>query len=161
MFEARPFLKCAAPVSFVFTRTLLSTSFDQRSTIAEYFSNFSRINIPVFQRQCRCYIIRQKRRQRHIIAFADADHAGCQDTRRSTSGSMQLLEHPSDTKVFTMKMEILLEPTSNKLIVGTFKDGDGDTLFQYNQLSNAKKSVSISSPNDTISQEAKESQDDD
>ncbi|GJW88256.1 hypothetical protein Tco_0163596 [Tanacetum coccineum] len=24
-------------------------------------------------------------------------------------------EHPSDTKVFTMKMEILLEPTSNKL----------------------------------------------
>nr|GEW09132.1 hypothetical protein [Tanacetum cinerariifolium] len=27
------------------------------------------------------------------------------------------LEHPSDTKVFTMKMEILLEPTSNKLLV--------------------------------------------
>nr|GEX34104.1 hypothetical protein [Tanacetum cinerariifolium] len=27
--------------------------------------------------------------------------------------------HPSDTKVFTMKMEILLEPTSNKLLVGT------------------------------------------
>ncbi|GJY98248.1 retrovirus-related pol polyprotein from transposon TNT 1-94, partial [Tanacetum coccineum] len=26
-----------------------------------------------------------------ITAFADADHAGCQDTRRSTSGSMQLL----------------------------------------------------------------------
>ncbi|GKG55106.1 hypothetical protein Tco_0563093, partial [Tanacetum coccineum] len=25
------------------------------------------------------------------IAFADADHAGCQDTRRSTPGSMQLL----------------------------------------------------------------------
>ncbi|GJY60994.1 hypothetical protein Tco_0461651 [Tanacetum coccineum] len=47
-----------------------------------------------------------------------------------------LPEHPSDTKVFTMKMEILLEPTSNKLIVGTFKDGDGDTLFQYNQVHN-------------------------
>nr|GEV04785.1 hypothetical protein [Tanacetum cinerariifolium] len=28
-----------------------------------------------------------------------------------------LPEHPSDTKVFTMKMEILLEPTSNKLLV--------------------------------------------
>ncbi|GJR82943.1 hypothetical protein Tco_0153728 [Tanacetum coccineum] len=27
-------------------------------------------------------------------------------------------EHPSDTYVFTMKMEILLEPTSNKLMVG-------------------------------------------
>ncbi|GKA63179.1 hypothetical protein Tco_0762785 [Tanacetum coccineum] len=29
-----------------------------------------------------------------------------------------LPEHPSDTKVFTVKMEILLEPTSNKLLVG-------------------------------------------
>ncbi|GJT16109.1 hypothetical protein Tco_0874815 [Tanacetum coccineum] len=29
-----------------------------------------------------------------------------------------LPEHPSDTYVFTMKMEILLEPTSNKLMVG-------------------------------------------
>ncbi|GKB89895.1 hypothetical protein Tco_0962167 [Tanacetum coccineum] len=28
-----------------------------------------------------------------------------------------LPEHPSDTKVLTMKMEILLEPTSNKLLV--------------------------------------------
>ncbi|GJX76881.1 hypothetical protein Tco_0323692 [Tanacetum coccineum] len=27
-------------------------------------------------------------------------------------------EHPSDTNVFTMKMEILLEPASNKLLVG-------------------------------------------
>ncbi|GJQ92484.1 hypothetical protein Tco_0003623, partial [Tanacetum coccineum] len=26
-----------------------------------------------------------------LTAFANADHAGCQDTRRSTSGSMQLL----------------------------------------------------------------------
>ncbi|GKB01398.1 hypothetical protein Tco_0829442 [Tanacetum coccineum] len=26
-----------------------------------------------------------------LIAFADVDHAGCQDTRRSASGSMQLL----------------------------------------------------------------------
>ncbi|GKD56938.1 hypothetical protein Tco_1290325 [Tanacetum coccineum] len=26
-----------------------------------------------------------------LIAYADADHAGCQDTRRSTSRSMQLL----------------------------------------------------------------------
>ncbi|GKF41948.1 hypothetical protein Tco_0125290 [Tanacetum coccineum] len=27
-----------------------------------------------------------------LIAYVDADHAGCQDTRKSTSGSMQLLE---------------------------------------------------------------------
>ncbi|GKD24667.1 hypothetical protein Tco_1230881, partial [Tanacetum coccineum] len=26
-----------------------------------------------------------------LTAFADADHTGCQDTRRSTSGSMQFL----------------------------------------------------------------------
>nr|GFC30782.1 retrovirus-related Pol polyprotein from transposon TNT 1-94 [Tanacetum cinerariifolium] len=26
-----------------------------------------------------------------LTAFADADHAGCQDTRRSTSGSVQFL----------------------------------------------------------------------
>nr|GEU54320.1 hypothetical protein [Tanacetum cinerariifolium] len=31
-------------------------------------------------------------------------------------------EHPSDTQVFTMKMEILLEPTSNKLMVGIAMD---------------------------------------
>ncbi|GKB31282.1 hypothetical protein Tco_0870683 [Tanacetum coccineum] len=31
-----------------------------------------------------------------------------------------LPEHPSDTKVFTMKMEILLEPTLNKLLVVGF-----------------------------------------
>ncbi|GKA84553.1 hypothetical protein Tco_0806148 [Tanacetum coccineum] len=40
--------------------------------------------------------------------------------------------------VFTMKMEILLEPTSNKLLVGSFKDGDGDgdTQFQQCQVNN-------------------------
>ncbi|GJY03848.1 hypothetical protein Tco_0369788 [Tanacetum coccineum] len=38
-------------------------------------------------------------------------------------------EHPSDTYVLTMKMEILLEPTSNKLL-GSHKDGDSDALFQ-------------------------------
>ncbi|GJX13769.1 retrovirus-related pol polyprotein from transposon TNT 1-94 [Tanacetum coccineum] len=31
-------------------------------------------------------------------------------------------EHPSDTNVFTMKMEILLEPASNKLLVGDLRD---------------------------------------
>ncbi|GKA45142.1 hypothetical protein Tco_0737938 [Tanacetum coccineum] len=33
-------------------------------------------------------------------------------------------------------MEILLEPTSNKLMVETFKDGDGDIVFQQNQVHN-------------------------
>ncbi|GKA90232.1 hypothetical protein Tco_0812102 [Tanacetum coccineum] len=35
----------------------------------------------------------------------------------------------SDTYVFTMKMEILLEPASNKLL-DSYKDGDGDASFQ-------------------------------
>ncbi|GJX88718.1 integrase, catalytic region, zinc finger, CCHC-type containing protein [Tanacetum coccineum] len=48
-------------------------------------------------------------------------------------------EHPSDTYVLIMKMEILLEPASNKLLVGDslnlpdhriHKDGDGDASFQ-------------------------------
>nr|GEU43336.1 hypothetical protein [Tanacetum cinerariifolium] len=39
-----------------------------------------------------------------LTAYADADH----------------VEHPSDTKVLPMKMEILLEPTSNKLLVADF-----------------------------------------
>ncbi|GJS72025.1 hypothetical protein Tco_0704866 [Tanacetum coccineum] len=38
-------------------------------------------------------------------------------------------EHPSDTYVLTMKMEILLEPASNKLL-DSYKDGDGDASFQ-------------------------------
>nr|GEX51544.1 hypothetical protein [Tanacetum cinerariifolium] len=38
-------------------------------------------------------------------------------------------EHLSDTYLFIMKMEILLELTSNKLIVGSYKDGDGVNLF--------------------------------
>ncbi|GKG47488.1 hypothetical protein Tco_0506973 [Tanacetum coccineum] len=31
-------------------------------------------------------------------------------------------EHASDTYVFTIKMEILLEPASNKLLVGDLRD---------------------------------------
>ncbi|GJY59272.1 hypothetical protein Tco_0459164 [Tanacetum coccineum] len=50
-----------------------------------------------------------------------------------------LPEHPSDTYVFTMKMEILLEPTSNKLLVG----GGGDTiLLEVIQRGNGPVSVS-------------------
>nr|GEW13419.1 retrovirus-related Pol polyprotein from transposon TNT 1-94 [Tanacetum cinerariifolium] len=41
-------------------------------------------------------------------------------------------EHPSDTYVFTMKMEILLEPPSNKLLVGL--DDGVATSFQQSQI---------------------------
>ncbi|GJY93847.1 retrovirus-related pol polyprotein from transposon TNT 1-94 [Tanacetum coccineum] len=37
------------------------------------------------------YGLKQKDSAIALTAFADADHAGCQDTKRSTSGSMQLL----------------------------------------------------------------------
>ncbi|GJV34281.1 hypothetical protein Tco_1394681 [Tanacetum coccineum] len=131
--------------------------------------------------------------------FADADHAGCQDTRRSTS----VMEYPrktdhvlnlygvirwlvigisnshdparteastqadiplvsvevlsDDTKgvkmnirvnSFTMKMEILLEPTSNKLMVGYFKEGGevpepADTQYPYLHASLTHKTKQI------------------
>nr|GEW19770.1 hypothetical protein [Tanacetum cinerariifolium] len=38
------------------------------------------------------------------------------------------IEHPSDTYVFTVKMEIPLEPTSNKLLVARFQD---DTKYEH------------------------------
>ncbi|GJX93744.1 hypothetical protein Tco_0348330 [Tanacetum coccineum] len=37
---------------------------------------------------------------------------------------LRTTEHPSDTNVFTMKMEILLEPASNKLLVGLLRASD-------------------------------------
>ncbi|GJY19878.1 retrovirus-related pol polyprotein from transposon TNT 1-94 [Tanacetum coccineum] len=45
-----------------------------------------------------------------------------EDTKESVALSELSLEHPSDTYVFTVKMEILLEPTSNKLLVGDLRD---------------------------------------
>ncbi|GJY54657.1 hypothetical protein Tco_0446321 [Tanacetum coccineum] len=41
---------------------------------------------------CMCAWYQAKPTEKHLHdAFADADHVGCQDTRKSTSGSMQLL----------------------------------------------------------------------
>ncbi|GJV14542.1 hypothetical protein Tco_1359865 [Tanacetum coccineum] len=64
--------------------------------------------------------------------YRDADHVGCQDTRHSTSGSMKLLELRVNS--FTMKMEILLEPASNKLVVGTcyeFDESNANVLERF------------------------------
>nr|GEV00555.1 hypothetical protein [Tanacetum cinerariifolium] len=57
-----------------------------------------------------------------LTAFSDADHAGCIDTRKSTSGGIQ----------FLVKMEILLEPTSNKLLI------DLDTISVDDLYNNVK-----------------------
>ncbi|GJT40394.1 hypothetical protein Tco_0940259 [Tanacetum coccineum] len=43
------------------------------------------------------------------------------------------IEHPSDTYVFTVKMEILLEPTSNKLLVGSRRLGQQE-CNKYKQV---------------------------
>ncbi|GJV39765.1 hypothetical protein Tco_1418205 [Tanacetum coccineum] len=56
------------------------------------------------------------------------------------------LKHPSDTKVFTMKMEILLEPTF-KQALGSFKDGDGDGDTHYER---SHKGVKASANSDII-----------
>ncbi|GKC71156.1 hypothetical protein Tco_1117039 [Tanacetum coccineum] len=47
-----------------------------------------------------------------------------------------LPEHPSDTKVLTMKMEILLEPTSNKLLVVGFNS----LVHSFRALSTLRRS---------------------
>nr|GEX32912.1 hypothetical protein [Tanacetum cinerariifolium] len=49
---------------------------------------------------------------------ADSIAIGEIHPRVTTLEGKNLPEHPSDTKVFTVTMEILLEPTSNKLLVG-------------------------------------------
>ncbi|GJW95018.1 hypothetical protein Tco_0174690 [Tanacetum coccineum] len=52
---------------------------------------------------------------------------------------MILPEHPSEMKIFTMKMEILLEPTSNKLLVESFKDGDGNGVSSNRNVKSITK----------------------
>ncbi|GKB28312.1 hypothetical protein Tco_0867713 [Tanacetum coccineum] len=59
--------------------------------------------------------------QKKLVSFVTEIH--------TTSIDFLTPKHPSDTYVFTMKMEILLEPTSNKLL-DSYKDGDGDASFQ-------------------------------
>ncbi|GKB66942.1 retrovirus-related pol polyprotein from transposon TNT 1-94 [Tanacetum coccineum] len=48
-------------------------------------------DLSVSKRNCTSGLWYPKDSSIALTAFADADHAGCQDTRRSTSGSMQLL----------------------------------------------------------------------
>nr|GEV58377.1 retrovirus-related Pol polyprotein from transposon TNT 1-94 [Tanacetum cinerariifolium] len=41
-----------------------------------------------------------------LIAYADADHVGCQDTRRNTSGSMQLLGE----RLVSWSLKVVMDP---------------------------------------------------
>nr|GEV73544.1 hypothetical protein [Tanacetum cinerariifolium] len=47
-----------------------------------------------------------------------------------------LPEHLSEANAITIKMEILLDPILNKLLVGSYKDGVGDTMYQQSQVHN-------------------------
>ncbi|GKD11952.1 retrovirus-related pol polyprotein from transposon TNT 1-94 [Tanacetum coccineum] len=50
-----------------------------------------------------------------LTAFADADHAGCQDTRRSTSRSMQLLGDRLIPLYFVTKVPLLYVATTSNI----------------------------------------------
>nr|GEW13640.1 hypothetical protein [Tanacetum cinerariifolium] len=117
-----------------------------------------------------------------LTAFLDDDHAECIDTHKRTSEGIQFLsdkteyqladmftkalpedrfkylvrriEHPSDTYVFTVKMEILLEPTSNKLsvgsfIVGTIPSPEINFLIQTASINASKAAIYSASVADT------------
>nr|GEX18132.1 hypothetical protein [Tanacetum cinerariifolium] len=51
-----------------------------------------------------------------LTGFSDAHYTGCKDTFKGTSGGSDIFE------IFTVTMEILLESTSNKLLVGDVGD---------------------------------------
>ncbi|GJT96564.1 hypothetical protein Tco_1092082 [Tanacetum coccineum] len=51
-----------------------------------------------------------------LIAFADADHAGCQDIRRSTSGSMQFLEDKLISWSSKMQKSVTISSTEAEYI---------------------------------------------
>nr|GEV59660.1 retrovirus-related Pol polyprotein from transposon TNT 1-94 [Tanacetum cinerariifolium] len=53
-----------------------------------------------------------------LTAFADADHAGCQDTRRSTSGSLQILGDRliSWSKHIDIRYDFIKEHVENRVI---------------------------------------------
>nr|GEW56252.1 RNA-directed DNA polymerase homolog [Tanacetum cinerariifolium] len=69
-----------------------------------------------------------------------------------------LPEHPSDTKVFTVKMEILLEPTSNKLLADKdvpVSEGSTETTTERSQQAatkNREKAI-VNSPPSIYDQE--------
>ncbi|GKA60615.1 retrovirus-related pol polyprotein from transposon TNT 1-94 [Tanacetum coccineum] len=88
-----------------------------------------------------------------ITEFADADHAGCQDTRRSTSGSIQLLGGRSRCILDSVlglllrfnttagnpvkKILLKLNLSDHRL----FKDGGGD--FRYSDTTHLSRSVEV------------------
>ncbi|GKB09458.1 hypothetical protein Tco_0837770, partial [Tanacetum coccineum] len=65
---------------------------------------------------------------RYDIKKSKSENKGIVPTEMELVLEQTQQEHLSDTYVFPMKMEILLEPTSNKLMVGKLGDSDVHTL---------------------------------
>ncbi|GKE76948.1 hypothetical protein Tco_1543068, partial [Tanacetum coccineum] len=98
-------------------------------------------------------------RNTKLLSGIEDSHHGPIDAMQNPSPATQ--EHQSDTKVFTMTMEILSEPTSNKLCgsdevlkLKNFKK-DGYSIFQD------QEKYEHVGPKVTSIQDGKRSQDDD
>ncbi|GJR65062.1 retrovirus-related pol polyprotein from transposon TNT 1-94 [Tanacetum coccineum] len=85
-----------------------------------------------------CPVSGQAYRKALKCAFADADHAGCQDTRRSISGSMQLLDNSLPTMALdsikfqcTVIKKALLPYAENN--VNPFQDQHIDIRFYFSK----------------------------
>nr|GEV13313.1 hypothetical protein [Tanacetum cinerariifolium] len=73
-----------------------------------FVANATHKNMMIFQMDVKTAFLNAKLKEEDtgmsLTAYADADHAGCQDTRRSTSGSAQFL----DSSVLRQQNEIAL-----------------------------------------------------
>nr|GEV14404.1 integrase, catalytic region, zinc finger, CCHC-type, peptidase aspartic, catalytic [Tanacetum cinerariifolium] len=77
----------AAPIAIDQSGSPSSTTIDQDVPSASTFKSLIKVDSSI-----------------SLTAFADADHAGCQDTRRSTSGSIQFLRDRLTFKIYTSSL---------------------------------------------------------
>ncbi|GJU08994.1 hypothetical protein Tco_1125424 [Tanacetum coccineum] len=71
-----------------------------------------------------------------LLDFRDIDYRHASKQIALHPSNKVTINHPSDTKVLTMKMEILLEPTSNKLLVVGFNS----LVHSFRALSTLRRS---------------------
>nr|GEX41573.1 uncharacterized mitochondrial protein AtMg00810-like [Tanacetum cinerariifolium] len=85
-----PALVAAAPRAVDLTNSPMSTLIDQAKPIKNHLNAIKRI-FRYLKGTINMGLWYSKDTGMSLIAYADADHAGCQDTRRSTSGRAQVL----------------------------------------------------------------------
>nr|GEV95061.1 uncharacterized mitochondrial protein AtMg00810-like [Tanacetum cinerariifolium] len=69
----------------------------------------------------------------HYRAFADADHAGCQDTRRSTSGSVQFLEERLISWSSKRQKSAAISTPGCMFVVGLVIEGDWESWGRWRE----------------------------